>query len=163
MTACVIDLQLDTTVAASELPQAIHFQTWADKAVNSGQPLQQQFKQQFKQPREITIRIVDEEESRQLNFNYRQQNKATNVLSFAIEVPAEIDLPLLGDLVICAPVVIREAAEQNKPAESHWAHMVIHGILHLQGFDHVVDADAKAMENLEVKLLRELGYQNPYD
>jgi len=155
MTACVIDLQIATTISASELPQIIQFQSWADKAVTSGQA--------GKQQREVTIRIVDEEESRQLNFNYRQQNKATNVLSFAIEVPAEIDLPLLGDLVICAPVVMREAAEQNKRAESHWAHMVIHGILHLQGFDHVVDADAKAMEALEVKLLHELGYQNPYD
>lgn len=112
---------------------------------------------------EVTLRLVDEDESRELNHQYRGKDKPTNVLSFPFEAPAGITVPLAGDLVICAPVVAREAIEQNKTPEAHWAHMVIHGMLHLQGYDHIEDADAEVMEALEIRLLADLGYNNPYE
>ena len=112
---------------------------------------------------EVTVRLVDENESRQLTHQYRGKDKPTNVLSFPFEAPPGITVPLAGDLVICAPVVAREAAEQNKTPEEHWAHMIIHGMLHLQGYDHIEDADAEVMEALEIRLLAELGYNNPYE
>jgi probable rRNA maturation factor len=110
----------------------------------------------------LTIRIVDREESRQLNARYRGKDAATNVLSFPAEVPPEIDLPLLGDIVICAPVVADEAERQGKPAEAHWAHLTIHGVLHLLGHDHEEPAQAAAMESLEIRLLDSLGIADPY-
>ena len=112
---------------------------------------------------EVTLRLVDESEGRELNHQYRGKDKPTNVLSFPFEAPAGITVPLAGDLVICAPVVAREAIEQNKTPEEHWAHMVIHGMLHLQGHDHIEDADAEVMEALEIRLLADLGYSNPYE
>jgi len=121
---------------------------------------------------ELTIRIVSEEESQTLNKAYRNQDKSTNVLSFEFEAP--IGLPegaldeggesfYLGDLAVCAEVVAQEAQQQNKPLEAHWAHMIVHGTLHLQGFDHIETADALEMEALEVKIMRQLGYANPYE
>jgi probable rRNA maturation factor len=112
---------------------------------------------------ELTIRIVDETESAQLNETYRHKNGATNILSFPFEVPDGIELNLLGDLVICAPVLEREAAEQNKPLYNHWAHIVIHGTLHLLGYDHIDDADAEEMENTEIAFLQTLSIPNPYE
>ena len=112
---------------------------------------------------ELTIRIVDETESAQLNETYRHKNGATNILSFPFEVPDGIELNLLGDLVICAPVLEREAAEQNKPLYNHWAHIVIHGTLHLLGYDHIDDADAEEMESKEIELLQTLSIPNPYE
>jgi probable rRNA maturation factor len=112
---------------------------------------------------ELTIRIVDEAEGQALNNTYRQRDYPTNVLSFPADVPDDmLDIPLLGDLVICAAVVAREAAEQGKPAEAHWAHMVIHGCLHLLGYDHLDDDEAEEMESLERALLAELGHPDPY-
>ncbi|WP_299001957.1 rRNA maturation RNase YbeY [uncultured Shewanella sp.] len=111
---------------------------------------------------ELTIRIVDSEESQQLNHDYRGKDKPTNVLSFPFEAPAEIALPLLGDLIICAPVVTGEAQAQNKTLQAHWAHMVVHGTLHLLGYDHIDDADAEEMESLETKIITQLGFTNPY-
>lgn len=112
---------------------------------------------------EVTLRLVDEAESRSLNHQYRGKDKPTNVLSFPFEAPAGITVPLAGDLVICAPVVAREAAEQSKTTEAHWAHMVIHGLLHLQGYDHIEDNEAVVMEALETRLLQKLGFSNPYE
>lgn len=112
---------------------------------------------------EVTLRLVDESESRALNHQYRGKDRPTNVLSFPFEAPAGITVPLAGDLVICAPVVAREAIEQNKTSEAHWAHMVIHGLLHLQGYDHMEDHEAEVMEALEIRLLADLGYGNPYE
>ena len=107
---------------------------------------------------EMTIRIVDEAESRELNHRYRGKDKPTNVLSFHGEREAGV----LGDLVICAPVVAREAVEQHKPPRAHWAHMVVHGCLHLQGYDHEADSDAARMEARETRILKALGFDNPY-
>ena len=110
----------------------------------------------------IGIRIVDENESQNLNHQYRGKNKPTNVLSFPMELPEDIEESILGDLVICAPLVKAEAVEQNKSSEEHWAHMVIHGTLHLLGYDHIDDAEAEVMEGLEIALLGALGYADPY-
>jgi len=110
----------------------------------------------------IVVRIVDEPESRQLNRDYRGKDRPTNVLSFPFEPPPGIPEEHLGDLVICAPVVFREAGEQQKQPEAHWAHMVVHGVLHLQGFDHQNSEEAEEMESLERQILAELGYSDPY-
>ncbi len=117
---------------------------------------------------ELTIRLVDEDEGRALNHRYRHRDYPTNVLSFPADIPEGpdgeplLDIPLLGDLVICVPVVIREALEQHKQPEAHWAHLVIHGCLHLLGHDHLDDDEAEEMENLERQLLAGLGYSDPY-
>jgi len=111
---------------------------------------------------ELTIRIVDETEGRQLNETWRQSSGATNVLSFPFDNPPGMELGLLGDIVICAPVVTREAANQNKSLTAHWAHLVVHGTLHLLGYDHLEEAAAEVMENLEIQILHCLGYPNPY-
>lgn len=112
---------------------------------------------------ELTIRVVDPAESQELNKTYRGKDKPTNVLSFPFEVPEGVpDCYLLGDLVICASVVQTEAEQQHKELLAHWAHMVVHGTLHLLGYDHVSDVDAAVMEPLEVRLLATLGYPDPY-
>ena len=111
---------------------------------------------------EMTVRIVDEQESAELNQTYRHKSGPTNVLSFPFETPPGMELPLLGDLVICAPVVDHEARQQGKTSQAHWAHMVVHGALHLLGFDHIDAAGADRMEMLETQLLEQLGYPDPY-
>ena len=111
---------------------------------------------------ELTVRLTDETEIQQLNQTYRHKDYATNVLSFPADLPEELNLPLLGDIVICAQVVNREAAEQHKTAEAHWAHMLVHGTLHLLGYDHIDEQDAEEMESREILILHQLGYDNPY-
>lgn len=116
---------------------------------------------------ELVIRIVEEAESQVLNRDYRGKDRPTNVLSFPFENPPGLDvleeeLPYLGDLVICAPVVAREAAEQKKPVLAHWAHMIVHGCLHLQGYDHIDETEAEEMEALETEILTGLGFNSPY-
>ena len=111
---------------------------------------------------ELSVRIVDEQESAALNQQYRGKSGATNVLSFPFDAVTPEPLPILGDLVICAPVVIREAQQQNKPAEAHWAHMCVHGVLHLLGYDHAGDSDAQVMETLETTILLDMGFPAPY-
>ncbi len=116
---------------------------------------------------ELTIRIVDKDEIQVLNKTYRHKDKPTNVLSFPYEgfefdVPEEIQLPLLGDLIICHDIVVEEAQQQAKTIEQHWAHMVVHGVLHLKGYDHLEDSEAEQMEALEVRILQYLQFSNPY-
>jgi probable rRNA maturation factor len=111
---------------------------------------------------ELSIRIVDAEEGREMNRDYRGKDYATNVLSFPAELPPGVDLPLIGDLAICAPVVAREATEQDKPVRDHYAHMTVHGVLHLLGHDHIEDAEAERMEALETRILAGLGIADPY-
>ena len=145
-----IDLQI--ACDASELPSLELFQHWTDIALTT--ITEQVF--------ELTIRVVSIEESQQLNSLYRQKDKPTNVLSFPFEVPEGIELNLLGDLVVCAAVVEQEAKEQNKVLFHHWAHMIVHGCLHLLGYDHINDAEADEMEALEVEILAKLAISNPY-
>ncbi|WP_394178789.1 rRNA maturation RNase YbeY [Marinomonas posidonica] len=148
------DLELDLQIATDktdQLPSEADFRLWVEKALpTSGDEY------------EVTIRIVDEAESQALNHEYRGKDKPTNVLSFPFESPPGIELPLLGDLVICQQVVAKEAIEQDKAQFDHWAHMTIHGILHLRGYDHINDDDAEEMENLETELLASLSISDPY-
>lgn len=150
MANVTLDLQL-ATEKTKKLPNEAHFQTWLDCALASSDD-----------DVEITIRLVDEEESHHLNHQYRGKDKSTNVLSFPFESPEGIELPLLGDLVVCVQVVEREAQEQNKPLMHHWAHMIIHGVLHLCGYDHIKDDEAEEMETLETQLLASLSIPDPY-
>lgn len=112
---------------------------------------------------ELAVRIVDEAESAGFNDHYRGKSGPTNVLSFPADLPEAVDIPLLGDLVICAPVVAREAREQGKDCDAHWAHMLVHGTLHLLGHDHIDTAEAEAMEALETRILTALGFPPPYE
>ena len=148
-----IELALDLQIAIEDatLPSEENFELWVKTALRNTM-----------KEAELTIRIVDEAESQQLNSDYRGKDKPTNVLSFPFEAPAEIEIPLLGDLVICAPVVELEAKQQNKSSQAHWAHMVVHGCLHLLGYDHIDDEEAEEMESLEIQLIEKLGYNNPY-
>jgi probable rRNA maturation factor len=113
---------------------------------------------------ELTLRLVDSDEITELNDTYRKQNKATNVLAFPIDVPddVEFDYPLLGDVIICPAVLEKESTELGKSLEEHWAHIVIHGVLHLLGYDHIKDNEAEEMQAHEIKLLAKLGFANPY-
>jgi probable rRNA maturation factor len=148
-----VTLDLQLVCANTEgLPSEADFQRWVDGVIPS-----------FQQEAELTIRLVDEAESHELNMTYRGKDRPTNVLSFPFECPPEIDdFPLLGDLVICRQVVEKEATEQKKTTEEHWVHMVVHGCLHLLGYDHIDDAEAEEMEALEVELMAAMNYANPY-
>ncbi|WGO99257.1 rRNA maturation RNase YbeY [Saccharophagus degradans] len=146
-----IDIQQASTSDASQLPSDEQFKIWVEAAL-----------QQRMSEAELSVRIVDEDESQALNLQYRGKDKPTNVLSFPCELPDGVELPLLGDLVICAQVVAKEALEQGKLLHAHWAHMVVHGTLHLLGYDHIEDGEAEEMEAIEIQVLLELGYPNPY-
>ena len=111
---------------------------------------------------EVSVRLVDNDEMTLLNETYRGKNGTTNVLSFPADLPQELGLPLLGDIVICAPVVQAEALEQGKSASAHWAHMTVHGTLHLLGYDHIDEEEAEIMEALESAILNQLNYSCPY-
>jgi probable rRNA maturation factor len=139
--------------ARTGVPSAASFRQWVNAALTGAKRRRQA---------ELSIRIVDAAEGRELNRDYRGKDYATNVLSFPAELPPGVQLPLIGDLAICAPVVAREAAEQGKPPRHHWAHMTVHGVLHLLGYDHIVDAEAEAMEALETRILTRLGIPDPY-
>lgn len=116
----------------------------------------------YPQDTEIVVRIVDEIESAALNKLYRHKEGSTNILSFPADLPEGVDLDLLGDLVVCAPVLEREALEQHKTLADHWAHIIIHGVLHLLGYDHIEDSDAEIMEDKEITILKKLNISNPY-
>ena len=146
----IIDLQI-ACEQETGLPTAEQIEQWATAAV---QPQSDEV--------EMNVRIVDEAESHALNLNYRGKDRPTNVLSFPFECPDEVELPLLGDLVICRQVVEREAQEQEKPLIAHWAHMVVHGSLHLLGYDHIEDDEAEEMESLETQIMIGLGFVDPY-
>ena len=150
MGSVLVDLQI-ATENIEGLPTEEQIVQWATGAV---QPEGNEV--------EMTVRIVDEAESHELNLTYRGKDRPTNVLSFPFECPDEVALPLLGDLVICRQVVEREAAEQEKPLMAHWAHMVVHGCLHLLGYDHIEDDEAEEMESLETQIMQGLGFDDPY-
>lgn len=139
-----IKLAVQYASKALQLPTKKQFRHWAKVALRVDT--------------EVTIRIVDEAEGRELNKAYRGKDYATNVLTFPLtEVPH-----LMGDIIICAPIVVTEALTQNKSLEAHYAHLTVHGILHLHGYDHEIEAQAELMESLETAILVKLGYANPY-
>lgn len=150
MYSIIIQLAADKTLA----PKKSLLRKWAKQALSKKI-----------ESAEITIRIVDVDEMSLLNSTYRQKKGPTNVLSFPFILPEdiEIDIPILGDIVVCAEVVNREAHEQHKSQESHWAHMIIHGVFHLLGYDHETDKDADIMESLETEIMQTLGFANPYE
>ncbi|WP_448098429.1 rRNA maturation RNase YbeY [Luteibacter yeojuensis] len=135
------------------VPAPASFRRWVEAALKGARR---------RKATEVSIRIVDADEGRALNLQYRGRDYATNVLSFPADLPPGLKLPLIGDLVICAPVVAREAAEQGKKPADHWAHLTIHGTLHLLGYDHTEEAEAEAMESLETRVLAGLGIADPY-
>lgn len=139
-----LDFSLQLASQAADIPSASQFKRWVRAALRVETSL--------------AIRIVDEEEGRQLNASYRGKDYATNVLTF----PLTEEPLLMGDIVICAPVVAREAMEQGKSLLAHYAHMTVHGVLHLHGYDHEVDAQADLMEAMEIAILHKLGFANPY-
>ena len=146
-----VALEVQYALEDAALPTEPEFSAWALAAL-----------QQCREPVELLIRVVDAAESRDLNRRYRGKDKPTNVLAFPFEAPPGIPSRHLGDVVICAPVVKREAREQSKPASAHWAHMVVHGILHLCGYDHHSEQDAGEMEALEKRILQGMGIPDPY-
>ncbi|CAK1691548.1 putative rRNA maturation factor [Vibrio crassostreae] len=149
-----MSIELDLQIAVENeqgLPTEQDIQLWLDKTIP-----------QFQENAELTVRIVDTQESHQLNHEYRGKDKPTNVLSFPFEAPPGIELDLLGDLIICRQVVEKEAEEQSKPLLAHWAHMVVHGSLHLLGYDHIEDDEAEEMESLETEIMQTMGFEDPY-
>ena len=148
-----LKLALQVASEASGLPSKAALKTWAAAALRPS----------VKQA-EVTVRIVDAEEGQSLNREYRGKDYATNVLTFTFDddMPEIAGLPLMGDLVLCAPVVAKEAAEQGKTLEAHYCHLLVHGVLHLQGYDHLEDAEAEEMEDLEKQIVISLGYDDPY-
>ncbi len=149
-TSSVIKLELinDNKLTA---PDSAHFQQWLDLVANK-----------LEVSGEVCVKVVDAEESQSLNHQYRGKDQATNVLSFPSEIPDFVASDHLGDLAICSQVVAQEAAAQNKAVNDHWAHMTIHGVLHLLGYDHIEDEEAEQMEALETSLLASLGISDPY-
>ena len=149
----IVKTELDLQIACEfdNLPSLEQFAMWADKVLS-----------QYRDESELSIVICDEAQSQQLNNDYRGKNKPTNVLSFEFEAPPGIDIPLVGDLIICPAIVLAEAQEQEKSFHDHFAHMVIHGCLHLLGFDHIKSDDALEMESIEKKILFELNIADPY-
>ena len=132
-------------------PDAAQFQTWLNQVATN-----------LNVSGEVCIKIVDDAESQNLNHTYRNKDQPTNVLSFPSEIPDFVASTHLGDLAICATVVEREAFEQSKPIDHHWAHMSVHGLLHLLGYDHIEDDEAEVMEKLEIEVLDSLGVVDPY-
>ena len=150
-----LDVSVHYGLPRAGLPAAVSFRKWVASALDS----------RIREA-DLAIRIVGTREGRALNRHYRGKDYATNVLSFPAELPeglpAGVRLPLLGDLVLCAPVIAREAREQKKPLAAHYAHMTVHGALHLLGWDHENPHDADCMENLEREILADLGIDDPY-
>jgi len=146
-----LELELQVESGVVGVPTEERFRSWAEVALEGR-----------RSQAELVIRIVDEEEGQTLNRDYRDRDYPTNVLSFPFTPPPPVESDLLGDLVICAPVVAREALEQQKTLDAHWAHMVVHGVLHLLGYDHLDDDEAEQMEALERAILQRLGFADPY-
>lgn len=163
-----VDIQNVISADSSSVPNKEKIELWVRQTLLQLREAESNREQQPDDEYEVTIRIVDKAEIQLLNKTYRHSDKATNVLSFPyegfpIDAPVEIQLPLLGDIVICHEVVLEQAQQQNKTIEAHWAHMVIHGMLHLKAYDHIDDDEAQIMEALEVSILKKLSLSDPYN
>ncbi|MBA6414346.1 rRNA maturation RNase YbeY [Parahaliea sp. F7430] len=149
-----MNLTVDVQCASAEpVPDEDDIRSWISAALSE---------HRRERDSEVSVRLVDSEEMAQLNLSYRGKSGPTNVLSFPADLPEGLDLPLLGDIVICAPVVAAEAAQQHKALHAHWAHMTVHGTLHLLGYDHINDHDAAIMEALETRILATMAIPCPY-
>ena len=148
----VLDRQVSDELDDIHLPTEDDIEHW----------LTQVFAHEGITEKEVTVRFVDTNESQMLNNTYRNKDKPTNVLSFPFEAPPGIDVPLLGDLVVCQVIIEKEAQQQNKQLHSHYAHMIVHGCLHLLGYDHIEDDEAEHMESIEIALLANLNIDDPY-
>ena len=153
MTEPTATVHLSYGLSRAGVPAPVSFRRWVEAALAGAR---------HRRAAELSIRIVGTREGRTLNRTYRDKDYATNVLSFSTDLPKGVRLPLLGDIAICAPVVRREATEQGKSVADHWAHLTVHGVLHLLGYDHIVEAEAIRMEALETRILKGLGISNPY-
>jgi probable rRNA maturation factor len=157
--AVATDLELDLQIASEILeknlgiPEKALIEQWILTTLSSAN---------LSGDNQLTVRVVDEPEIKTLNETYRHKPGVTNVLSFPFEAPPEVPIPLLGDIVICAPVVLQEARLQHKQLLNHWAHMIVHGTLHLLGYDHLSEQQADEMETMEIEILAEFGIPNPY-
>jgi probable rRNA maturation factor len=156
----LLDLDIQRVFFDSESPSDEQYEHWVMSALQ--QAALDQPERSNRPSSQLAIRIVDEEEGARLNEQWRHKKGATNVLSFAMSGLDLIAPEILGDIVICAPVVRHEAEQQTKTLHAHWAHMVVHGVLHLLGYDHTEDAQAEVMERLEIKILKGLDYADPY-
>lgn len=150
-----VQVDIEIASASQQIPDSTLIEQWIGAALAQVESFN-------RADAEVSLYIVDEDEGQSLNQQYRAKDYPTNVLSFPADLPEELNLPLLGDLVVCAPVVEREALEQQKTLTAHWAHMLVHGTLHLLGFDHIDDDEAEAMEALETRILTSLGFDAPY-
>lgn len=150
-----IDLQIATDETESNYPSVEKMTLWASTALTLGGR---------DTDCELTVRLVSSEEIHELNNTYRHVDRPTNILSFPFETPDGLEeMPFIGDLVICKEVLLKECSEQNKTLEEHFCHLIIHGCLHLIGYDHIEDEEAQVMEGLEIKALAKLGFKNPYE
>jgi len=154
-----VTIELMNASTETILPSPQEFQCWSEAVLKA---LRDAGDAAIAEKSELSIRIVDESESASLNETYRHKKGPTNILSFPCSGVPGTDINLLGDLAICAALVKQEAAQQSKSIESHWAHLTVHGVLHLQGFDHEEAAAAEEMETLEINILNTLGYTDPY-
>ncbi|MEE9338773.1 MAG: rRNA maturation RNase YbeY [Methylococcaceae bacterium] len=145
-------VEIQSVSQSGQLPSQEQFQYWIDAVLSNST-----------QDSEIVIRIIDESEMIQFNEQYRGKKGATNILSFPFDVPDGIASNLLGDLLVCAPIVEKEAQAQQKKIEHHWAHLIVHGLLHLLGYDHIENEEAEKMEALEIKILKKIKIKNPYE
>lgn len=156
-------VEVETQIAARRpwVPAAGELRRWAAATCGAASP-RARTRASVAAPASVCVRVVGSAAGRRLNRDYRGKDRPTNVLSFPASEDERRLAGLLGDVVICAPVVAREARAQRKLPEAHWAHMVVHGVLHLLGYDHGTPGEARSMERLEVEILRGFGYQNPY-
>ena len=145
-----IELSVSDDVNKLNLPSEENFQHWAQSSYAGNNEVV------------ASLQIVSSDEMQVLNRDYRGKDKPTNVLSFPMELPEEVGINILGDLALCDEVIESEAEEQDKQVEAHWAHMVVHGMLHLQGYDHIGDDEANVMETKEIEIMKALGFNNPY-
>ncbi|MCG6937477.1 MAG: rRNA maturation RNase YbeY [Gammaproteobacteria bacterium] len=147
-----VDISVSENIQAGndDVPEPAQIQNWAKAAYLNDVPAV------------ASLMVTDADEMQQLNLQYRAQDKPTNVLSFPMQAVLEDEVLLLGDIALCAPVINQEARQQAKPEMAHWAHMVVHGMLHLQGYDHIDNAEAEEMEHMEIEILAQLGFDNPY-
>lgn len=148
--AITIELSVSNDVNESQLPSEENFQHWAQASYAGDDEVV------------ASLQVVSSDEMKNLNRDYRGKDTPTNVLSFPMELPEEVGINILGDLVLCDEVIEAEAKQQAKTSEAHWAHMIVHGMLHLQGYDHIEDDEAEVMEAKEIKIMKSLGFEDPY-